>query len=226
MRINGLANGGLYLRIERYIPSFSLFLSLLSSVAFTGGQLHTSVLRKRGTQIKVFEVLWDFHLGRGGRRVCLCLSVCGCDVHLCWPLVGSLFTFAVLLPLLQGAGLLFEVAGREETCPLLPPPSGRQCLEKRHLLNSSSTVHRLQGLLLKTDFFLFRLHSVASFFVSVFPSFLFVSFFVCFSPLFLSLTCSFSLSRENGQLFHSGQLLCFGSFARWSMVAALFGRAL
>ena len=65
----------------------------------------------------------------------------------------------------------FEVAGREETCPLLPPPSGRQCLEKRHLLNSSSTVHRLQGLLLKTDFFLFRLHSVASFFVSVFPSF-------------------------------------------------------
>lgn len=57
MRINGLANGGLYLRIERYVPSFSLFLSLLSSVAFTGGQLHTSVLRKRGTQIKVFEVL-------------------------------------------------------------------------------------------------------------------------------------------------------------------------
>ncbi len=88
----------------------------------------------------------------------------------------------------------FEVAGREETCPLLPPPSGRQCLEKRHLLNSSSTVHRLQGLLLKTDFFLFRLHSVASFFVSVFPSFLFVSFFVCFSPLFLSLSLVHFLS--------------------------------
>ena len=111
MRINGLANGGLYLRIERYVPSFSLFLSLLSSVAFTGGQLHTSVLRKRGTQIKVFEVLWDFHLGRGGRRVCLCLSVCGCYVHLCWPLVGSLFTFAVLLPLLQRAGLLLKWPG-------------------------------------------------------------------------------------------------------------------